>query len=204
MAGTSWSHRIARVLVRPLVGSRVTPNHLTTLRLATGLAACAGYAVGNGQADLWAGGLWLASALLDRADGELARLGKLSSPWGHAYDYACDVAVNALFFLAIGIGLRETPSLGPWTIAMGAAAGLGVALASIWSEVLERQRNDGVKAYEGIGAFDFDDVMYLFPAVVWLGWQFPLLAGAAVGGPVFAAVTYWRLRSGPPPEAAGR
>ena len=41
MAGTSWSHRLARILVRPLVSTGITPNHLTTLRLATGLLACA-------------------------------------------------------------------------------------------------------------------------------------------------------------------
>lgn len=192
MAGGSWSHRIARVFVRPLVGSRVTPNHLTTLRLLSGLAACAGFAVGTRACDLWAGGIWILSALLDRADGELARLGKTSSAWGHAYDYACDVAVNGLFFFAIGIGLRDGP-LGHWTIAMGAAAGIGVSLASVWSEHLERARDDGTKAYEGFGGFDFDDVMYLFAPVAWLGWLFPLLIGAAIGGPIFAVVTAYRL-----------
>ena len=39
----SWTHRLARVAIRPLLGTRVTPNHLTTLRLATG--ACRDLAV---------------------------------------------------------------------------------------------------------------------------------------------------------------
>jgi archaetidylinositol phosphate synthase len=193
MAGGSWSHVIARALVRPLVGTAVTPNHLTTARLVTGVAACAGFAVGTYDWDVAAGVMWVISALLDRADGELARLGGTSSKWGHLYDYYTDVAVNALFFLGIGIGLRDG-SLGHWAILMGAVAGVTVAAASIWSEWLELQRADGVKAYEGIGGFDFDDVMYLFAPVAWLGWLQPLLIGAAIGGPVFAIVTWVRLR----------
>mgnify|MGYP004235791125 CR=1 FL=1 len=35
-----WDQRIARFLVRPLVHTRVTPNHITSLRLLSGLAAC--------------------------------------------------------------------------------------------------------------------------------------------------------------------
>jgi phosphatidylglycerophosphate synthase len=193
MAGGSWSHVIARALVRPLVGTRVTPNHLTTARLMTGLAACAAFAVGRYDWDVAAGIIWVISALLDRADGELARLGGTSSRWGHQYDYYTDVGVNALFFLAIGIGARDgTP--GAWSIALGALAGATVAAASIWSELLEQRRADGVKAYEGVGGFDFDDVMYFFAPVAWLGWLEPLLWGAAIGGPVFAIVTWIRLR----------
>jgi phosphatidylglycerophosphate synthase len=194
MAGGSWSHVIARALVRPLVGTAVTPNHLTTARLLTGLGACAAFAVGTYDWDVVAGVVWVISALLDRADGELARLGGSSSRWGHLYDYYTDVAVNGLFFLAIGIGLRHG-AFGSWAIVMGAVAGITVVAASIWSELLEQRRADGVKAYEGVAGFDFDDVMYLFAPVAWLGWLQPLLVGAAIGGPVFAVVTWIRLRT---------
>lgn len=179
-------------MVRPLVGGPITPNHLTTARLVTGVAACSAFAFGTASGNLWGGVLWILSALLDRADGELARLGGTTSPSGHTYDYACDVAVNGLFFLGIGIGLRHGV-LGPWTIAMGALAGATIVAASILSELLEKQRADGVKAYAGYGGFDFDDVLYLFAPVAWLDWLFPLLIGAAIGGPVFALLTWYRL-----------
>ena len=194
MAGGSWSHVIARAMVRPLVGSPVTPNQITTLRLLTGVAACAGFAVGTWSWDFWAGVVWIVSALLDRADGELARLSGTSSRWGHLYDYYTDVAVNGLFFAAIGVGSRGGPA-GAWSIALGILAGATVAWASILSERLENQRADGAKAYEGFGGFDFDDVMYLFAPVAWFGLLFPLLIGASVGGPVFAVVTWYRLRA---------
>src|SRR5258708_39146698 len=120
-AGGSWTHRLARILVRPLVATRVTPNHLTTARLLTGLLACALFAAGDFTMDVWAGILWLVSAFLDRADGELARIGGQTSAWGHAYDYACDTAVTALFFLAIGIGARHG-MLGNAAIGLGLLA----------------------------------------------------------------------------------
>jgi phosphatidylglycerophosphate synthase len=191
---TSWTHRLARVSVRPLVGTRVTPNNLTTARIATGVGACAAFMVGDQEWEVWGGFLWLVSCFLDRADGELARLGGLSSPGGHLYDYYSDVAINALFFVAIGVGLRDG-YFGPSSIALGLVAGSTVAIASILSERLEKLAATGEKAYAGVLGFDFDDVLYLFAPAVWLGWSAPLLVGAAVGGPVFAVLTWQRLNA---------
>jgi phosphatidylglycerophosphate synthase len=176
-----------------MVHGPITPNHLTTARLVTGVAACAALAVGVHSWTIWGGVLWLVSAFLDRADGELARLGGKTSPGGHAYDFACDVGVNSLFFLAIGIGLRDD-SLGWWAIPLGLAATVGIAGASILSERLEEQWTNGQKAYAGIAGFDFDDVLYLFAPAAWLGWLLPLLVGASVGGPAFLIWTWLRLR----------
>lgn len=193
MAHDSWTHRLARVAVKPLVGTRVTPNHLTTARLLSGLAACAAFAVGDRNWEIWGGVVWVLSAFLDRADGELARLGGLTSTSGHSYDYACDVVVNGLVFVAIGVGLRDSV-LGVWAVAMGLVAGISVTTASVLSETLEKRRGTREKAYEGRAGFDFDDVLYLFGPLAWLGWLLPLLIGAAIGGPAFAVWTWMRLR----------
>jgi archaetidylinositol phosphate synthase len=192
MANNSWTHKLARLSIRPLLGTAVTPNHLTTLRLITGLAACVLFALGSRNAEIWAGVLWVISAFLDRADGELARIGNMMSARGHAYDYACDVACNGLVFVAFGIGMRDGP-IGMWSIALGVIAGVTVTAASLWSEQLERRLDNGVKAYEGAGGFDFDDVLYVFGPLAWMGWLWPLLVGASIGGPVFALITVVRL-----------
>src|ERR1700760_1000030 len=117
IAGTR-THRMARAVVRPLIGTGVTPNHLTTLRLITGFGACWLVATGNPAQRLAAAGLWLLSAFLDRADGELARVGNMMSAQGHRYDYLADLAINALFFAAAGFGARHS-WLGPWAIPLG-------------------------------------------------------------------------------------
>ncbi len=189
----SWTHKLARQFVRPLINTPVTPNHLTTLRLLTGLAACAAFALGTRNWEIWGGVLWVISAFLDRADGELARESGNCSESGHAYDYYCDVLVNGLVFLCIGIGQRHGV-VGDWTVLMGLVAGLAVSVASILSERLELQSDDVDKAYEGRAGFDFDDVLYIFGPLAWLAWLFPLLVGASIGGPLFALWTWWRLR----------
>jgi archaetidylinositol phosphate synthase len=187
--GDSWTHLLARQLVRPLLGTAVTPNHLTTLRLFTGLAACACFALGSMG---WGGAIWLISAVLDRADGELARIGNMTSEAGHRYDYLTDNLVDAIFFIAIGVGLRDG-WLGNWPIPLGLLAGGALLLCNWWSELLERRSPPDTRAYEGRWGFDPDDALYLMAPLAWLGWLAPVLIGAAAVTPVVAAVTGVRL-----------
>ena len=194
MVSDSWTHKIARVCILPMVNTPITPNHLTTVRLITGIAACACFAGGERLLDIWGGWLWLFSAFLDRADGELARVSGKASPWGHRYDMVCDVAVTSLFFLGAGIGLRHS-FLGDWSIVMGIMGALGVFAAEILAEYIDQMNKDtGVKAYPGFAGFDFDDVLYLFAPIVWLGWQMPFVVGASVGAPAFALLTWYKLQ----------
>ena len=193
VAGGSWTHLLARMAVRPLVGTRVTPNHLTTVRLATGLMACAAFALGRPEGDLWGGILWVLSAFLDRADGELARIGGKTSAWGHLYDYACDNACTALFFVSIGVGMHDQP-IGWYGAALGILAGGSILASNIFSEALEKTDGSGRRAYAGAGGFDLDDLLYLMGPAAWLGWLWPILIGAAIVSPVMALLTLWRLQ----------
>lgn len=194
MVGDSWTHKIARVCILPLVNTPVTPNHLTILRLITGIAACSAFAVGSQEWNLWGGILWISSSFLDRADGELARVSGKTSEWGHKFDYFCDITVTTLFFIGIGIGLREYP-LGYWTILMGFSAAAAVVAAEILAEIIDQANKDtGEKAYPGFAGFDFDDVLYLFAPLVWLGWHYPFLVAASIGAPIFALITWYRLQ----------
>jgi phosphatidylglycerophosphate synthase len=190
--GDSWSHLLARQLVRPLVGTSIRPNHLTTLRLLSGLIACVCFALGSRLGMIWGGFVWLLSALLDRADGELARIGNMTSPGGHRYDYYTDIVVNTAFFVAIGVGLRHT-WLGKWSILLGLLAGGALLLCMWWSELLERLSPPLTRAYEGRWGFDPDDALYLMAVFAWLNWLEPILIGSAAVTPVVAAVTGIRL-----------
>jgi len=189
---TSWTHRLTRVMVRPLVNTAVTPNHLTTARLISGVAACGAFAVGDATWDFWGGVIWIVSCLLDRADGELARLSGKTSPGGHHYDYVCDVIVNGVLFLAIGIGLRDG-AFGGWAIALGVLASIAIVVASVLAEIMEKADDSGQKTWSGVAGFDFDDMLYLFAPFAWLGWFPYILIGAAIVAPVLMAVTTWRF-----------
>jgi archaetidylinositol phosphate synthase len=191
--GTSWTHRLARLAVRPLVGRGVTPNHLTTLRLLTGAASCATLAAGDPSWLSCSAWLWLVSAFLDRADGELARIGGMSTPTGHHYDYIADTLVNSGFFIAAGIGLRQS-SLGADAVWLGLWTGLALFLCGTWSEQLERRERPGTKAYAGAFGFDLDDLLYFIAPIIWLGWLVPLLVGGSLGSTCMMMITGWRLR----------
>jgi archaetidylinositol phosphate synthase len=190
---TTWTHLLARPVVRPLIGTAVRPNHLTTLRLLTGIAACVGLALGTRAGMWWGGGLWLVSAFLDRADGELARIGNMMSPGGHRYDYFAGVSVNTAFFVAIGFGLRNT-WLGAWSIPLGLLSGASILLASIFAESLERGSPTGTKGITGRWGFDPDDALYLMGPLAWLGWLSPILVGASVGATAVMIITGVRLQ----------
>src|ERR1700722_5847484 len=110
VAERPWDARLARRLVIPLTNSRVTPNHLTTVRLAVGLAAAAAFLPGTyGWSNLGAL-LLIVSNFLDHTDGELARMSGKSSRIGHVYDLASDALVTILLFIAIGAGVGADPS----------------------------------------------------------------------------------------------
>lgn len=195
MVGDSWTHKAARWCILPLVDTPVTPNHLTVIRLVTGMAACAMFAAGPRELAVWGGWMWLISAFLDRADGELARVSGKTSAAGHRFDYFCDAAVTSAFFVGIGFGLRDS-SWGMWTIGMGLVAGGAVLMAEILAERIDQSLKDtGDKAFNGIAGFDFDDILYLFAPVVWLGWHPYFLAGATVGAPAFAYLAYRKYRA---------
>jgi archaetidylinositol phosphate synthase len=74
MSHDTWIHRAARVCVRPLLETPVVPNHLTAARLVSGIAAAGLIASAQAQLTIVGCVLFLLSTLLDRADGELARL----------------------------------------------------------------------------------------------------------------------------------
>jgi len=193
MIGTSWSHLLARHLVQPLVGTGITPNHVTTLRLVTGILACAALLPVGGAWLGLAGWLWLVSALLDRADGELARIGNMATPGGHRYDFFVDNIVNSGFFIALGLGLRDSAS-GIAAVALGLSTGAALYICGYWSEALERLEGPGSKAYSGAFGFDPDDLLYLLTPIVWLGWRLQLLVAACSGATFMMILTGMRLR----------
>ncbi len=188
----TWTHAAARWMIRPLIGTGVTPNHLTTLRLITGVAACICIALGTHGGAIWGGALWLVSAFLDRADGELARVGNMMSAAGHQYDYQVDLWVNSAFFLAAGVGLRQS-----WLGHLAAPVGFEAAMAMVaccWlSEVYEKIVGPGIRVFNGGFGFHADDALYLLGPIIWLGWLAPILVAAAVCSTLMAGLILVRL-----------
>ncbi len=179
--------------MRPLVNTPITPNHITTVRLATGLGAAVCFAMGEDFYSMIGSGVFVLSMLLDRADGVLARLSGKTSPGGHKYDLIADSLCNALAFVGIGIGLRYSP-LGELALPLGIVAGIAIT-AVLWL-VMRAEEHAGSRAAElkGSVGFDPDDAMLAVPLAVLLGWSTELIVAAAFGASLFAVFFFFKFR----------
>jgi phosphatidylglycerophosphate synthase len=183
--------QLARKLVTPLKDTWVTPNHLTTVRLAVGLVATAAFAPGT---YIWSnlGALLLAlSNFLDHADGELARISGKSSRIGHLYDLASDALVTVLLFVAIGIGVSATTGraglgLNAPPVELGSVAGIAVAIIFFLRMRIESMAGKAGTRQAILAGFETEDVLYLLPLVTVCNGLVSFLTLASIGAPLFA------------------
>ncbi len=187
----TYAHAFARLFVRPLIGTWVRPNHLTVLRLGVGIAACVLLAMGSRSDAVWSGVLWIVTCILDRADGELARIGDLRSECGKTLDFYSDLILDSLWFLGAGIALRYS-WLGDAAVPLGALTCLCMLVCMGSSELFERLSGPGVKVFYGIRHFHPDDALFLLAPFTWLGWLTPILIAASICTPIIATVTVIR------------
>ncbi|HWK35226.1 CDP-alcohol phosphatidyltransferase family protein [Sphingomonas sp.] len=185
MSQNTVIHRIVRPAVRLIAPTRITPNHITTLRLATGLAAAFCFARGTAGALAVGAAIFLLSLLLDRADGELARQTGRMSRAGHRYDLAADCIASVAAFVGLGIGLIGSHgSAALWT---GVVAGIGIGTLFAELNVINIAQVRGLDLSDGI-TVDPDDAMVLVPLLIWGGLAWPMTIAAAVITPVAALV----------------
>jgi phosphatidylglycerophosphate synthase len=90
---------LASLIVRPLYRTRVTPNHLTYLAFALGLAGAYFFSRGTPSAFLIGGILAQISSIMDNADGMLARAKNQMSEFGGQLDLFLD-RINEFFLMA--------------------------------------------------------------------------------------------------------
>jgi archaetidylinositol phosphate synthase len=188
-----WDARLAALLVRPLVRTRVHPNHLTTLSLLTGLAAAALYGTADRHAANWGATLYVLTNLLDHADGELARLAGKTSVAGGFFDRLTDLVVRASLFMGMGLGLRGG-RLGDWAIVAGVAAAAAFVVTFALRSELARLEVAGALDQPSGGGFDLGDVLYVVAPLTWLGALDPFLVAAGIGAPAFCV---WTARRRP-------
>jgi phosphatidylglycerophosphate synthase len=96
-----WVHRpLAYAFVRAVYRTSITPNQVTFLAMSLGLTAAGCWVWGSPRAMLVGGALLWISAIMDGADGILARAKKMSSAFGRALDGVADMVVGFTSSLA--------------------------------------------------------------------------------------------------------
>ena len=175
-------HRLIRPVVARVATTGLLPNHVTGLRIATALVAAAAFSVGSVQAIRIGSVLFVVSALLDRADGELARQTGRFSKWGHVLDLAGDCSADALTMLAVGAGATGS-WLGWWAPVLGVSGAVSTGVI-FWQLNHPSQQPLDASAHR---LFDPDDAVLgipllaccvgLPPVLLLAGGFTPLVAG---------------------------
>jgi CDP-diacylglycerol--glycerol-3-phosphate 3-phosphatidyltransferase len=108
---TDLQHGIYKVidpLVKVLIKIGLTPNAITTIGLMLNVGVAVIFILGaeeGNRGDMsyigWAGALVLFAGLFDMLDGQVARLGKMSSTFGALYDSVLDRYSELIMFLGI-------------------------------------------------------------------------------------------------------
>lgn len=184
--------KLARIAVRPLARTRITPNALTMGGLILGLLAAALLARGGAYAHIGAA-VFMVAVWMDHVDGEHARATGRISRFGHYLDHAAAMTTYVSMFLGAGIGLRDG-WLGVWAVPLGVGAGLAVVViftVRMWAE--QRLGSDSVKQNVR-GGFEIEDILYIVGPITWLGGLASFVFAAGVGAPLFMLWVLWETR----------
>ncbi len=185
MSQDTLLHRGLRRPVGLLVRTRVTPDMLTALRLLTALLAalCFTHA---GRLMRPGAGLFLLSALLDRADGELARQSRRFSRIGRHFDITADCSAAMSIFIGLGLGVGPGLPLLPHAhVGLGLSAAFSVAAIFLLLYALEAPTK---RVSAASRPFDPDDVMLLLPLVIWCGGAGWIVLAGGIVTPLVAVV----------------
>lgn len=193
--------RIAAVLVRPLVHTPITPNHVSMVTLAVALVGAWLLATGDADKATWGAGLFVLARFLDHFDGELARQSGKTSKLGYYLDYIVGAISYAALFFAMGWGFRDS-ALGEWAIVLG-SGGAAAALLSMFTNLGIDKQSGGDETgdavgYPGFAGFELEDGIYLIWPVTWLGFLYPFFIAAGIGATVYflwTCITLFRMRA---------
>jgi phosphatidylglycerophosphate synthase len=136
-AGRLYMRRVSLHVTRQLVGTGVTPDTLTVLMIAVGLAGAVFVAVPSLWAAVVAALLVQAYLLLDCVDGEVARWKRSTSANGVYLDRLGHHVVESAIVVALGTRAAGGPTTTPsWWMVGGAVAALLVVIGKLESDLV--------------------------------------------------------------------
>jgi phosphatidylglycerophosphate synthase len=191
-----FERKLSMAVTRLLVETAATPNMMTVVSVAIGLAGAACFLSAAPAWQLTGALLFLAHSILDGCDGELARLKFLESRSGAMLDFWGDNIVHFAVFSAIAVGWAlHTHSA--WPLAVGAVAVASAAgtAAFMFRRFVEDRATTGTWAARLIGAMSHRDFIYIVVALSAFGLAHWFLLATAVGTPLFLALALVFLRN---------
>jgi phosphatidylglycerophosphate synthase len=172
-----WHRFVAFGIASAASKTPITADQITLTAIFVGIAS--GVCIGSDFPHhmLWGAGLLTFSAILDCADGQLARMRKSSSVWGRMLDGFCDLIVMIATLAGI---LPHLHRLGHpwWMLVLAVAGGIGCSFHFVWydhyknvylrfTEASYREGEDLEQALERRRAQLKDTSAGIFKRMVW-------------------------------------
>lgn len=126
-----FDRKISLAVSRRLADTRVTPNQMTIVSVAIGLAGAPFFLSPRSGVQVIGGLLFLLHSILDGCDGELARLKFQESRSGGKLDFWGDNVVHMAVFGAMGLGLARSTGR-HWPLVCGATAVVATAASAFF------------------------------------------------------------------------
>lgn len=192
-----FERRLSLALTRRLARTAITPNLMTLVSVAVGLASAPFFLSSAPGWQLAGALLFLAHSILDGCDGELARLKFLESPHGAILDFWGDNLAHVAVFagMALGWSLAARAS---WPLLFGAVAVASTAGAAV--AVYRRGAHTLVPVASAspssrvVEALAHRDFIYLIVLLATAGKAAWFLVLAAIGTPIFLLLVLWSGR----------
>ena len=189
--------RISLWVTRRLVWTALTPNGMTGVSLAVGLAGAPFFLSVVPEWQVAGALLFLLHSILDGCDGEIARLKFLESSGGAALDFWGDNAVHVAVFGCMALGW-SIASGSPWPLFLGVVAVASTLVAAFAVEPHKvagptqgAARSAGARMADALANRDF---IYLIITLAAFGKAAWFLVLVAVGTPVFVLLRLWADR----------
>lgn len=212
---TYFNRKISAVLTRLFLSLKLSPNAVTWLSIAIGLAAALLFGMGSYAAGLIGALLFQLSAIVDCCDGEMARLTFSESKSGEQLDLIGDNVVHMAIFAGIAWGAfslsagpEGTPSWFP--LALGGAA-IGANMVALWLVARAKAIRDrgGWRSpaqaarvefiLKNMASRDFSVALLAFAVIGFLPWFLWL---SAIGANLFWVMLAWVSRTSAPSPSA--
>ena len=179
--------RCSRWITRALIPTGATPNQVSVLSLAIGIASVSCLWHATPLRSVWAIALYALASIVDHSDGELARLTFRESATGAQLDWAIDTAIHAGLVLAMAVTVG-----GPIFAAVGAVGSAGVVLSAWCARRLPRARGGASAARTALRRMGTRDLFYAVLAVFALALSVePRLLGAVSLLTAAGTQAYW-------------
>ncbi|MDX8392377.1 MAG: CDP-alcohol phosphatidyltransferase family protein [Mariprofundaceae bacterium] len=202
------NRRISLAVTRCLMNTSVSPNQMTLVSTAIGLAAALCFLSPVYGLQLTGALLFLLHSILDGCDGELARLKFMDSRLGGILDFWSDNLVHMAVFTCMGIGWGLTSGeTWPFALAAGATGGTFLSAALVYTHSMREQKENGplytsvststkkTKPTQLADTLSRRDFIYLVLLLALFGKAQWFVLPAAIGAPLFAVLLVTIARS---------